>query len=144
MNLGPPLGTRTDPKASAHPGHKIVALRGELDIATTPVLRERLNEALNTAAALGKRLIIDLSGVSFCDASGLAVLIGTQRRARLHATPLCLAAPGPQMTKLLHITGLDRGLTIHPTLTAAIRSDPAPAARRSQGPRRVARTSARV
>jgi anti-sigma B factor antagonist len=146
MNLGPLVDTRTDPTIpeSSARSVQIVVVHGELDIATTPLLRERLNDALDTAVALRKRLIIDLSEVSFCDASGLAVLIGTQRRARLHTTSLCLAAPGPQVMRLLHITGLDRGLTIHSTLAAAIRSAPATVARRSQGSRRVARPRARV
>jgi hypothetical protein len=63
---------------------------------------------------------IDLSGVSFCDATGLAVLIGTQRRARARGITVRLAAPRPQMTRLLRITGLDRSLTICATLADAL------------------------
>jgi anti-sigma B factor antagonist len=129
MSITSPLGARThptSPRPSTHPVHKIVPLRGKIDIAATPVLRERLNHALDMCAGRHRRLIIDLSGVSFCDTSGLALLIGTQRRARRLATPVCLAAPPPQVMRLLHITGLDRGLTIHPNLTAAIHARPAP------------------
>jgi anti-anti-sigma factor len=144
MNLGQTLDTRTGPKSSLRPDHKIVALHGELDIATTPALRERLNGALTTAAGLGRRLVIDLSGVSFCDASGLAVLIGTQRRARILGTPMSLAAPQPQVLKLLHITGLDRGLTIHASLVAALHAEPSAVATRSRGAHRVVRARARV
>jgi anti-sigma B factor antagonist len=57
--------------------------------------------------------------VSFCDASGLALLVGAQRRARLHGLTVILAAPPPKMSKLLRITGLDRAFTIHATLAAA-------------------------
>jgi anti-anti-sigma factor len=65
-------------------------------------------------------LVIDLSGVSFCDVAGLAVLIGTQRRARARGITVRLAAPRPQMAKLLRITGLDRSLTICATLADAL------------------------
>jgi anti-anti-sigma factor len=142
MNRTPAFGTRPGPAGSKlpdRPHHKIVRLGGELDIATTPDLRERLNDALSTTAALPRRLVIDLSGVTFCDASGLAVLIGTQRRARLLGTDVSLVAPRAQVVKLLHITGLDRSLTIHPTLTAAIQDHPATTAKSVPGPRRVAK-----
>jgi anti-anti-sigma factor len=141
MNLTPGFGVRTGPAGSkppARPHHKIVALHGELDIATTPDVRERLNDALSSTTGRGRRLVIDLSGVTFCDASGLAVLIGTQRRARLLGTAVSLVAPRAQVVKLLHITGLDRNLTIHPTLTSAIQDHPATAAKTTQGPRPVA------
>ncbi|MEO3876530.1 STAS domain-containing protein [Nonomuraea sp. B12E4] len=87
----------------------IVRLSGELDIFTSPALRSRLLGTLNSSTSL---LILDLSGVSFCDASGLAVMVGIQRRARSMGTALALIAPRPFMSKLLRITGLDRSLPI--------------------------------
>lgn len=120
MNNAPPRTRSPVPRRAGPAGHTVVALRGEIDIATAPALRERLNRALALAARHHRRLVIDLSGVSFCDASGLAVLVGTLRRARRLATPMCLAAPRPQVAKLLSTTGLDRSLTVHDTLTVAI------------------------
>jgi len=101
----------------SRPGLTIARLEGELDIATTPALRERLLSVLSPGVRL---LVIDLSGVSFCDVSGLAVLIGTQRRARARGIIVRLAAPRPQMAKLLRITGLDRSFTICATLAGAL------------------------
>ena len=101
----------------SRPGLTIARLEGELDIATTPALRERLLGALGPGVRL---LVIDLSGVSFCDVSGLAVLIGTQRRARARGITVRLAAPRPQMAKLLRITGLDRSFTVCATLADAL------------------------
>jgi anti-anti-sigma factor len=69
-----------------------------------------------------KQLTIDLSGVSSCDVAGLAVLIGTQRRATVRGITVRLAAPGPQIAELLRITGLDRSLTICATLADALTS----------------------
>ena len=69
-------------------------------------------------------LIIDLSGVSFCDVAGLAVLIGTQRRAIARGIVVRLAAPRPQVLKLLRITGLDHRLTICATLADALPTVP--------------------
>jgi anti-anti-sigma factor len=72
------------------PGHIVLAVHGELDIATTASLRDRIALLLEDAT---KPLIIDLSGVSFCDASGLAVLVGAQRRAKPRGITVALAAP---------------------------------------------------
>lgn len=98
------------------PGHTVIAIRGDLDIGTTAALRDRILTVLKDTAA---SVIIDLSEVSFCDASGLALLVGTRRRAGLYGVNVVLAAPRPSVRKLLHITGLDRAFTIHPTLVAA-------------------------
>ena len=65
-------------------------------------------------------LIIDLSGVSSCDTGGLAVLVGTQRRARARGIAVCLAAPGHQVVELLRSSGLDRSFTICATLADAV------------------------
>lgn len=97
-------------------GHTVIAVRGELDIATTATVRNRIRTIL---ADTTTPVIIDLSGVSFCDTSGLALLMGAQRRARLHGVAITLAAPRPNVSNLLRITGLDRAFVIHPTLAAA-------------------------
>jgi anti-anti-sigma factor len=111
-----------DPTARARlfsrrlPRHTVIAVHGELDIATTASLRIRILTVLMDTTT---PVIIDLSGVSFCDASGLALLVGAQRRARLHGLTVTLAAPRPNVAKLLRITGLDRAFSIHPTLASA-------------------------
>jgi anti-anti-sigma factor len=101
----------------SRPAFTIARLEGDLDIGTTPVLRERLLSVLGPGVRL---LIIDLSGVSFCDVSALAVLIGTQRRARGLGSTVLLAAPRPQMAKLMRVTGLDRHFTICASLDDAL------------------------
>ncbi|MFE0151178.1 STAS domain-containing protein [Nonomuraea sp. NPDC059007] len=48
----------------------------------------------------------------FCDASGLAVLVGIQHRARPLGITVALTAPRPFMSRLLRMTGLDRSLPV--------------------------------
>jgi anti-anti-sigma factor len=103
----------------SRPAVTIASLEGELDIATTPALRDRLLGVFRPGVRL---LVIDLSGLSFCDVSALAVLIATQRRARRLGITVRLAAPCPQVTKLLRITGLDQCFTICATLDDALRT----------------------
>ncbi|MER5419272.1 STAS domain-containing protein [Streptosporangium roseum] len=95
---------------TVHPATTIVPLYGEIDIFTSPALRERLLRALRLSTG---PLVLDLSRVSFCDVSGLAVLVGTQRRARALGITLRLAAPRSQTVRMLRVTGLDRVLMMH-------------------------------
>lgn len=110
-------GSFRHPRATLPSGRTIVRLRGALDIDAAPALRERLIVVLNRGAGLQ---VLDLSRVSSCDAFGLAVLIGTQRRARRLGIMVRLAAPSLPVTKALRSTGLDRSLTIYPDLSGAL------------------------
>ena len=93
-----------------------MALSGELDLVCARVLREQLLSVLRPGAG---RLVVDLSEVSFCDASGLAVLVGTGRRARLLGGVLRLAAPTHAVIAALRISGLLQQFDIFPTVLAA-------------------------
>jgi len=105
------------PEAGLPATGTVVRLRDALDVATAPALRERLIGLLRPGMRL---LVLDMSRVPSCDSSGLAVLIGAQRRARLLGIVLRLAAPSPAVAKLLRLTGLDRSLTICPDLSSAL------------------------
>jgi len=111
-------------------GITIAELTGELDVASAPILREQLLGLLQPGSS---RLVIDLSRVSFCDASGLAVLVNTARRARLLGGFLRLAAVSPQVGQVLNITGLDRHLANFPTVQAATAGGAPDAHRRNPG-----------
>jgi anti-anti-sigma factor len=89
----------------------------DLGIAAAQALREVLISALRTGTKL---LVVDLSRVQSCDSAGLAVLIGTQRRAREGGIVVCLVAPSPPVAELLHSTGLERCLTICPDLPGVL------------------------
>ena len=114
---------------AVRPRRSIVRLRGSLDFAAAKELRERLIDVLHRGA---RPLIIDLSRVPSGDEAGLAVLIGTQRRARLLGSEMVLAAPSPPVAELLRSTGLHRHFTIYPDIAAALasqRREPARTAR---------------
>jgi anti-sigma B factor antagonist len=109
------LPSRTD-----RSGYAIAALGGELGITSAPALREQLCSLLSAAS----QVIIDLSAVERADASGLAVLVGSGRRARLLGGSLRLAAPSPEVARVLSATGLNQHLDIYPTVRAAITGQP--------------------
>ena len=109
------LTSRTD-----RGGYVIAALSGELGIASAPALRDQLLDLLRAAS----HLILDLSAVEHADASGLAVLVGSGRRARLLGGSLRLAAPPAEVARVLSATGLNQHLDIFPTVRAAITGQP--------------------
>jgi anti-anti-sigma factor len=100
------------------PTYTVVAIHGQLDTTTVPSLRERLLLALHHTTF---PVIIDLSGVSSCDTAGLAPLIGARRRGRLHGITVSLAAPRPNMSRLLRTTGLHRAFAVYSTIATAER-----------------------
>jgi anti-sigma B factor antagonist len=116
MNSGTIASPGLDVSARTAGGVTIAELSGELDIASVPALREQLLCLLRPGSG---QLVIDLSNVSFCDASGLAVLVSTGRRARLLGGFLHLAAVSPQVGRALHLAGLLRTFAIFPTVQAA-------------------------
>jgi anti-anti-sigma factor len=111
------IGPVTFTVLTALDGTVIVAIRGDLDIASAPAVRERLLSLLRPGAC---RLVVDMSAVRYADASGLAVLASTQRRAALLGGGLRLAAPRPEVAMALTAAGLSRHLTAYPTVRAAV------------------------
>jgi anti-anti-sigma factor len=102
---------------AAH-GWTLVRLRGELDVASAPDLRERLLDILDRLTPSG--LVLDLSGLEFIDSSGTAVLVGTERRARLLGCTLVLVAPQAPVSRVLQICGLDQHFLIFKNVAAAV------------------------
>jgi anti-sigma B factor antagonist len=100
-------------------GYLVAVLSGGLDGTCATELREQFLRMLRPAAS---RLVLDLSLVSHVDARGLAVLVGTERRARLLGGSLRLAAVKPAVSMAVRSAGLDRLLEIFPTVQSAVSS----------------------
>ena len=99
------------------PGLAIVRLKGRLDLVSAPAVKNEFVKAVSDGAT---RLIVDLSGVSFVDSSGLGALIGGLRVARTAGGDLRIASPGEQARVILGLTTLDRVLTPHESVDAAL------------------------
>ncbi len=86
-----------------------LAVTGEVDLSTAGDLAEAGLAALAAGAAV---VIVDLSGVTFLDSTGLAALVTINNRARHDGAALIVARPQPRIRQLFHITGLDTAFTI--------------------------------
>jgi anti-sigma B factor antagonist len=85
-------------------GDQVIRVTGELDIATAEKAYSYISEALDGGQA---PVSVDLSGLTFCDASGLRALARLARHARQAGRQLRLTAVRPSLLKLMRITGLD-------------------------------------
>jgi anti-sigma B factor antagonist len=83
------------------PGLHIVALHGELDLATANGLVEALVEIA------GSTLVVDLADLSFMDSSGIGALVGARKRIRAKGLgELVVTRPTPIVREVLEIVGL--------------------------------------
>src|SRR5687768_8847236 len=95
----------------------VVAVVGEMDLASAPRLRERLVDLSDE----GRRsIVIDLTRLDFVDSTGLGVLVGGLRRSRDMSGDLVLAGPPPGVLKMLAITGLGKVFTVCPDVDSAV------------------------
>jgi anti-sigma B factor antagonist len=109
-------------------GHVIVSLRGELDL----VDAKAVAAALRTVAARGRWIIVDLSGLEFIDAAGVAALSRGRRQARNAGGGLLLAAPRPQVRLVLSLIWEADRSSVHASVAAAAASaDSLPSAGRA-------------
>jgi anti-sigma B factor antagonist len=96
--------------------HTILALVGEIDLYTAPRLQSELTSALSDGKPV--QIVVDMSGVEFCDSTGMNVLLAAHRVATERGGQLALAAPRPSVRKILEVTGLQSVFTIHDDVPA--------------------------
>nr|WP_205615148.1 STAS domain-containing protein [Streptomyces harenosi] len=99
-------------------GPCVIEVAGELDHHTAHLLTEAVDAAPFDSAAV----IIDLSGMTYCDSTGITVLITAYRRAQAAGSALSLAGVSPDQMRVFSVVGLDQVFTFHPTVEAAVSS----------------------
>ncbi|MFE6127008.1 STAS domain-containing protein [Streptomyces sp. NPDC056437] len=97
-----------------HSDRTVVAVSGELDLATYPLV----TEVTDNLTLQNSTLILDLSDVSFMDSTSLTMLL--RLRERTHARDCALELHGLQdsVQRVLDITGASPLFLIHPARTA--------------------------
>jgi anti-sigma B factor antagonist len=100
-------------------GHRtVLAVTGEVDLATAP----ELGSAVNTALASGaQELWLDLSATAFMDSSGLHLLLDAHRRMRGLRRRLAIVCPAGGVRRLLEIAGVADALPLYEDRAAAHR-----------------------
>ncbi|MEU1224098.1 STAS domain-containing protein [Streptomyces microflavus] len=100
------LNTRT---TSAGP---VIELTGELDHHTAPEVRAAL---LALRLHPGQQLVFDLGALTFCDSTGITVLIAARNHALAAEASIVLAAVPDRVSRIFRIVGLDQVFPTCPT-----------------------------
>jgi anti-sigma B factor antagonist len=102
--------------AEQHGRLAVAAMAGELDLTSAA------EAYLSVTGLLGDHpdLIVDLSGVTFCDSTGFNALLRLRRRVGEAGGWLALAAPPVQIGRLLTLTGADGAFVLYGSVHEAV------------------------
>jgi len=100
-------------KTSEKGSKPVLYVEGEIDVYTSPKLKEKIRELFEGGAF---SFVVDLTNVSYIDSTGLGVLIGALRRAREKNGTVLLVFASPRLKRIFEITGLDKNFTIYENL----------------------------
>jgi len=95
------LDVRSERRAS------VIAVSGELDLASGPVLEKELAQAIQ---GNGDQVIVDLRGLEFMDSSGLSILVRAHGAAQDAGRRFVLIRGPKQVQRLLSLTGVAQRL----------------------------------
>lgn len=96
-----------DIHTASQDGTCLVTLRGELDMASAPILEQELGRLLDTDVS---RLVVDLGELEFLDSTGLSSLITVTTLARASGDKLRLLPGRGHVGRVMELTGMDNEL----------------------------------
>jgi anti-sigma B factor antagonist len=98
-------------------GYSVLAVSGEVDVATVPRLREQLH---GLVAQGSNKIVVDLDSVDFLDSTGLGVLVGALKRVRSNDGELSLVCTQPRIRKVFEVTGLTKVFNLYDSVDEAV------------------------
>ena len=94
----------------------VVAVRGEVDVATAPQLRECLQRVIADGAST---IVLDLLSVTFLDSTALGVVVAAHKRCCALGGELRVVAADSHLARIFEITGLTEVLYVTDSLQVA-------------------------
>jgi anti-sigma B factor antagonist len=108
---------------SPHLPAVVVALPAEIDMANAG----RVGQQLGSAFAPGVSTVIaDMTATTFCDSSGIGMLVRAHKQAAATSTQLRLVVPSAAVVQALTLVQMDYLLPIYPSLSQALTAAPQP------------------
>jgi anti-anti-sigma factor len=99
-------------------GIRAINVAGELDHATAPELRSRLEEAIGAGSG---NLLLDLTECGFVDSTGLSLIIDAHRRmTHQNGRRFVLCCATDEVRRLFELTSLDKAVALHTDRDEAI------------------------
>lgn len=89
-------------------GTRVVAVAGEIDMATAGLFRQAMDEACTGS----DQVVIDLADTTFIDSTGLAVVVRALRQLGRQRDALVVRGAGAHVARIFEISGLDHLLTM--------------------------------
>ena len=96
---------------------RVLPLEGEIDLHVSPRVRASLDAMIQKKP---KRMVVDLSKVSYIDSSGLAALIEAMQNVEGYGGKLVLAGLQENVRPIFEIARLDQVFVIFPDVIAAL------------------------
>lgn len=105
-------------ECSAQETPEAVILRpsGEVDLATVSAFRD----ALTAAAARGRSIVVDMSGIKYVDSSGIHALIDYTNACKQRSNHLIIVALRGTVQKVIEITNLERAILVRASVEVAL------------------------
>jgi len=100
-------------------GIKVIALSGEIDMYTSPALREEMMGLINKRVT---PLLVDLNGVSYIDSSGIATFVEGLKRMMAYGGRLKLIGLLEGVKEIFNFSKLDRVFEIYGSFEDALHS----------------------
>ena len=97
-------------------GVAVVSVGGEIDLSTAPAFEEVIAEALEVDPPA---LVVELSEVTFLASVGLRILAATQEEVGT-SVQLAVVADHAAASRPMQLTGLDKLISLYPTLDEAL------------------------
>jgi anti-sigma B factor antagonist len=94
----------------------VIAAHGELDVLTAASLRTTVSDVIDGGRA---HLVLDASGITFLDSTGIGVLVIALRRTRAFDGSFAIAGAHGGARRTLELTGLTRVFTLYDTVAEA-------------------------
>lgn len=98
-------------------GPVLLKVAGELDHHTAPQLTRALDDV---PLADGPAVVIELSGLTYCDSTGITVFVTAYHRVQAAGGSLSLAGLNHDLTRVFQTVGLDQVFMLHPTADDAL------------------------
>jgi anti-sigma B factor antagonist len=95
----------------------VLPLAGEIDLHVSPTIRTSLNRMI---AKKPKRLVVDLSGVSYIDSAGLGAVIEAMQEVEAYGGKFALAGMQETVRSIFKMLRLDQVFSIFPDVDAAL------------------------
>ena len=97
----------------------IMSISGEIDHRYAVRIRNEADRRIVTYP--DKHFIIDLTGVSFMDSSGIGVIIGRYKLIKSFGATVSIVSSNPTLKKILEMSGIEKIIPIHQGLDEAVR-----------------------